>query len=1342
MKRRTKLLASLCLSAMAMTFLFGTQEKILPAEAIVVSEYDPEAKEGRPAYSPSDEYYETKQNISMDHVGNIESVWDSFKGDGIRVAVIDSGFDLDNPDFIDEQGNSMFSISEGRMFAHATAVTGQNATYTMDKTGATGTNDVVQFAPQAEGYGYKINDVWFTGNSILRPWAGYSKYSKHGTDVCSTLASRAHDTSHTGTIGIAPKVTIIPIKVDFWTDSIYKALNYIYNTLNKNSSTAIDVVNMSIEAPYYELVDTYVNNIVNQGTIVVAAAGNDNTSTASYPASSPKAIGVGALDRNSSTAKASFSNYNASGSTKTGNNNVDLVAPGYVYTASWNSSTNDHTYSETQGTSFSSPIVAGAAALWKQAHPSGTVDEFKTDLWNSCVDIGTSGWDTTFGYGRLAIDRLVDLGTNVTEVCVDSDKSLTLEVGDTSQIQAHVLPVTATDQGLVYELNNDNGVISVSNSGLITALKEGTESVFVWDHESHSYADIVEVTVTQKAVHPTSMSISPNSVSLNLATSETTTLSAVFTPSDTTDKSVLWDTEDKNIATIDEDGVVTPVGVGDTRAYCLSNDGLLEAYANINVYNQAPSVVTSVTISPGDGHCNVDLKNGNTIQLTATVNGTNLEDDRVTWSSLSSSYATVDQNGLVTCLKTGYADIKATSKQDMTISCTRRVIISDTTPKVTSISVSPTSKTLVLASSETVQLSANVVTTYSGSTEVTWETSNASIATVSNGLVTPHAVGTATITARSVLDTTKTATSTITVVQNTSVNYECTGAQTVVLKSGTPPTGSSVSFSNTYTNNYEQITNGNHQTWTFRGYEGYTITSIKLNIKRSSGGVGNLVVKNNNVTTSTVQIPNNSITNSYQYKEYCSSSFEVDGDLVFEINATGNSLYVKNIEITIDDSSLKEVDHITAIYNGSKVKYNTEIDRTNLEVRAYYDESDYDVVSSTKYELSGFNKLLEGEQTVTVSYKNKETTFDVTVVYYDLVYIELSNITASFNKGATFIKPTVTAYYEDDTSADVTSSATFSGYDMSTAGAYNVSVNYSEHNVTKSTSYGIVVKESGGEAEGGLIKFGSGTGCIPIDKGSVQATDSLSNSWTISVTGTSSYTQNADNSQVGSKKEPADTITLSMDLGSSMLVNSVNFKVGGNSGSAANVIIAVDGTTIGTGNVTESTTSTIESSSTKNGQTITITLTNIYRGICIYEISYNVGEQKTPTDLEKAQQFAVEFSNSVVCYGGEKAPTIVAGKTWATLTQSFNGLDGTVKAYFQVATPTDPAILDAVLKHDQLVSRYGYADFMGRSAYNGLLSNKINTLSDFNGITIVIIASIICLSALGGYIFIRKRKEQ
>ena len=494
MKRKGILLASLCLSAMAMTFLVGTKTQIKSAEAIVVSEFDPEAKEGRPAYTPADQYYSSHQGISMNHVGDIKSVWDYYKGDGIRVAVIDSGFDLDNPDFIDEQSNSMFSVSEGRMFAHATAVTGQSATYTMDKTGETGTNSVVQFAPQEENLGYKINDVWFKGDSILRPWSGYSKYSKHGTDVCSTLASRAHDTSHTGVIGIAPKVTIVPIKVDFWTDSIASALYYIKNTLNSKTSSFIDVINMSIEAPYYKTMSDYISDIVNQGTIVVAAAGNSNSSDASYPASSPKTIGVGALARDTSDTKASFSNYNASNSTRTGNNNVDLMAPGYVYTASWNSSADDHTYGETYGTSFSSPIVAGAAALWKEAHPSGTVDEFKTDLFNSCVDIGSSGWDTTFGYGRLDIEELIGhvavTGINITE----SSVSLNLDNHETATLHAQVSPNNATNQNVGWISSNDN-IATVDDYGVVTPVAIGECSITAFSYEG-DFEDTCSVEVT------------------------------------------------------------------------------------------------------------------------------------------------------------------------------------------------------------------------------------------------------------------------------------------------------------------------------------------------------------------------------------------------------------------------------------------------------------------------------------------------------------------------------------------------------------------------------------------------------------------------------------------------------------------------------------------------------------------------------------------------------------------------------------------------------------------------------------------------------------------------------
>lgn len=1349
MKRKGILITSLCLSAMTLSFLIGTKSNNHAVALTPIETPNAIAKEANPAYVPTDEYYSSQQGISMNHIGNIEDVWDYYKGDDIRVAVIDSGFDFDHPDFTDDNGRNVFSLSEGKMFSHATPVSGKAGYYTIDPNNADGaTTTVYPFVPQAQGYGYYINDVWYPQCNFLKPMSGIKKFNNHGTDVSSTIASAIHTTTNKGTVGIAPKITIIPIKVDFWTDCVYEALSYV-ETLNKNESTHIDVVNMSIEGPDYKdiynnsLFDQKISSLINKKTIVVAAAGNSNTDAASYPASNTGVIGVGALARNSGTQKASFSNYNASNHTSSSNNNVDVVAPGYVYTATWDGS--NAPYHETQGTSFSSPIVAGAAALWKEANKTGSVSEFKTDLFNSCIDIGASGWDTTFGYGRLAVDKLLGLGTDVNDVVLDSESSVTIEVEETSQISAHVLPVSATDQDLEYELYYKNGVCSVDSNGLITGLSQGSEMVWVYSHENHDYAAIVYVTVNPSSkVHVTGVELSTHSATLDLSKSETLQLEATVTPSNATDKSVEWLSDDENVATVDSNGLVTAVGVGTTQIGVFTNDGTHDDYCEITVVEYIPPtpVVTSVIITPPDGQCNVDMKDGNTIQLTAIVNGTDLTDTSVTWFSTNSNYGTVDSNGLVTVKQTGYVDITARSNQDTSKSATRRVYITNTTPKVNSVTLDKESARLVLANSETVQLNATVNVTYDAPQTVTWETSDSSVATVVNGLVTPKSVGTATITARSTFDTTKYATCTITVVQNNSVRYESTARDAAQVKTGSAPAGSSVTFYNSY-NNASQITGSNSQTWTFTGYDGYTIAAIRLNLKRTNttSGTITITITNNSKNVATPTKTYNSITTTATDYDIYTTPFEVDGVVVINVAASVNSIYCYELEFDVDESSLREIDHLTAIYSGGDIKYNTDFDSSNLVVRAYYDSVEYKTLSSNQYELSGFDKTKEGEQAITVSYRNKTTTFNVNVVYYDVSYLELTNIKDTFNVGDDFIKPIVTAVYEDQTSAVVTNSCVFTNNSTASAGAFNVGVSYTEHGVTKTTSYGILVKESGTSEETGEILFGNTAGRTNVNSSSVNGLDSLNNSWTITTSGTTSFTPNASYSQIGSKNNPASSVQLTMSFSSSTVINSVSFSCGGFSGSDGSVTIKVGQTTIGTGNIPDSSSTTINSNKGATGTSITITITDIKKGIYISSISYNIGEDVEPTDLEKAQQFAVEFSNSVVCYGGSKAPTFVTGKSWAGLSQTYNSLSATIKAYFQVETPSDSAILDAVLKHDQLVKKYSYVDFMGRTQFNASLQIKPNIISSFNGTTIVIIASVIGLTALGGYIFIRRRKE-
>lgn len=107
--------------------------------------------------------------------------------------------------------------------------------------------------------------------------------------------------------------------------------------------------------------------------------------------------------------------------------------------------------------------------------------------------------------------------------------------------------------------------------------------------------------------------------------------------------------------------------------------------------------------------------------------------------------------------------------------------------------------------------------------------------------------------------------------------------------------------------------------------------------------------------------------------------------------------------------------------------------------------------------------------------------------------IEVNNAKTSYNVGDQFVKPTVTAYYSDQSSKDVSASATFSGYDLTKAGSYTVEVSYTEGGVTKTTSYGITVSAGGSQGEGDLhtiimadyasVSFTAGAYTVTAEKG-------------------------------------------------------------------------------------------------------------------------------------------------------------------------------------------------------------------------------------------------------------------
>jgi hypothetical protein len=284
----------------------------------------------------------------------------------------------------------------------------------------------------------------------------------------------------------------------------------------------------------------------------------------------------------------------------------------------------------------------------------------------------------------------------------------------------------------------------------------------------------------------------------------------------------------------------------------------------------------------------------------------------------------------------------------------------------------------------------------------------------------------------------------------------------------------------------------------------------------------------------------------------------------------------------------------------------------------------------------------------------------------------LSSITLSgeypteFQQGDEFSHEgmTVTATYNDGTSTDVTSSATFSGYDMSDVSEQTVTVTYEEGGVTKTATYQIIVNEAPvvpaeGEKTGTIIFGNSGT---KINSASVTGEDSQGNTWTITTEGTTSFTANSEYYQVGSGSKPATSITFTTTLPSSKPIKSMSAKFGGFNGTAGTVTLKVGDTTVGTGSLNATADVTVSSTSEAAGTVLTVTLTDIAKGVKCYNISYTYEDDGTvvtktlssialsgeyPTEFEQGDEFSHEGMTVTATYDDESTANVTAKATFS-----------------------------------------------------------------------------------------------
>ena len=150
--------------------------------------------------------------------------------------------------------------------------------------------------------------------------------------------------------------------------------------------------------------------------------------------------------------------------------------------------------------------------------------------------------------------------------------------------------------------------------------------------------------------------VSLNTDSLTLVEGGTATLTATITPNNATNPNVTWSSDNQNVATVNQNGEVTAVSAGDATIKVTTEDGEFEATCSVTVKEAATVPVESVSLDKA----NLELTEGETAQLTATVLPDNATNKNVTWSTSDASIATVN-NGEVTAVSAGTATITVTT---------------------------------------------------------------------------------------------------------------------------------------------------------------------------------------------------------------------------------------------------------------------------------------------------------------------------------------------------------------------------------------------------------------------------------------------------------------------------------------------------------------------------------------------------------------------------------------------------------------------------------------------------------------------------------------------------------
>lgn len=354
----------------------------------------------------------------------------------------------------------------------------------------------------------------------------------HGTAVAGCVSAKINNSL--GTVGVAPGcrsasartfISNTPTCNGTWTSFS----SWTVDSLNWAQSIGARVTNNS---NYYGFqsgaIASKYSDTRDAGIVHFASAGNDASSTITYPASLSTVNAVAALTRTGTLA--SFSNFGTG---------LDFSAPGLsIYTTDRTGTAGygSGDYSTESGTSFASPYTAGIAALVLSRFPALTAAQVELVMQLSAVDLGSNGYDTTFGWGFVNAHRaLIDCDTNAspdvldrsTNPARDCNTNATIDVCDTIGGAGDCDLNRTPDVCEPRDCNSNNtfdgcdvlvfGSTAPTNAGAVLIPDSGSASSTLNATAMQAIADVnVQIRIAHSAVGQLSVALAHHGVTVTL----------------------------------------------------------------------------------------------------------------------------------------------------------------------------------------------------------------------------------------------------------------------------------------------------------------------------------------------------------------------------------------------------------------------------------------------------------------------------------------------------------------------------------------------------------------------------------------------------------------------------------------------------------------------------------------------------------------------------------------------------------------------------------------------------------------------------------------------------------